>query len=403
MRDIPIEEWGEWRETWVNSLPPEYQAIYSIAITADERSILREGMRYIPVEEWGELRKTWINSLPPEYQAINNNDINEDERSILIDKMRYIPVEEWGELRKTWINSLPSEYRVINTNNIIVDESDIIIDKMGEMPIEQWKRMSQTWFNSLLPAYRALQERELLEPEVPLQELEESQLRQQHHNRVNAIISKQHLGIDIPDQSTQEWTNFATNLIVEYESERLPVVKDKETGEMFTKDRSKPLINSQGRQLKDEDLEILKDENGEILTEERGIGSARFLGDILIGGTTDGVDPNERERDEYKDLMNRVFIRWQIHKIEQNIIQEKHLDIEAPDRSTQEWKDFATFIRGVYKKYATNNLASRRVLEDYLGGGIDIEISLNKIRQRNEYKKLMAWVLKSWRDRQKGE
>lgn len=124
------------------------------------------------------------------------------------------------------------------------------------------------------------------------------------------IIGEKNLGIDIPDQSTQEWKVFANNLIVEYETERLTLVKDKETGGNFTKDKSESIINSKGKELKDEDVEILKNENGEICTEEHSIQYIRLLGDILLGGTGDSVRSNERDGDAYKELMTRVLRSW---------------------------------------------------------------------------------------------
>jgi hypothetical protein len=237
------------------------------------------------------------------------------------------------------------------------------------------------------------------EREIPSEGLQQLKLR--HRKRVDTIIHERNLNIDIPDQSTQEWEDFANLLILEYESEELPLVKDKQTGERFIKDRWRPIINSQGKQLRDKDLEIGMDKNGKILTEERGIGSTRLLGDIIIGGTSYGINDNERNKDEYKDIMTWALIKWQIRKIEKNIIQENQLDIEIPDKSVQEWKDFATFLRGLYKKNAHYDSASRQALEDYLAGGIDIEASWNKIRKSDEYKALLSWALRSWRDDKK--
>ena len=133
--------------------------------------------------------------------------------------------------------------------------------------------------------------------------------RQRYHERVQTFIQERQLGIDAPDQSTQEWSNFAANLILEYDYEKLPLVKDKKTGEIFKKDGSKPIINAGGKQLGDNDIEILTDDDGNVRTEERGLGHCRLLGDILQGGTGQ-ANSNERNSDEYKELMIWVLRRW---------------------------------------------------------------------------------------------
>ena len=171
----------------------------------------------------------------------------------------------------------------------------------------------------LPPANQAQQNQILLEEvdqqiqPIPQQLLEhfrqEDSNRQRHRERVEAIIQEQQLDIAVPNRDTPGWSNFAANLITEYESEELPLVKDKETGEIFKKDGSKPIINAIGKQLEDNDIEILTNEDGKIRTEERGLGHCRLLGDILQGGTGQ-ANSNERNSDEYKELMIWVLRRW---------------------------------------------------------------------------------------------
>src|SRR5262249_29436802 len=146
---------------------------------------------------------------------------------------------------------------------VIDSERSLLVDQMSDLPTDQWAERHQTWLNSLPRRYRAQQEQPLraaeqqervVRQQALAQARQQEQLTQQHRERVETIILDNHLDMEIPDQNTQEWTGFANNLLVEYDFDELSLVKDKETGETFTKDRWKPLINSKGKQLNDEDI-----------------------------------------------------------------------------------------------------------------------------------------------------
>lgn len=109
-------------------------------------------------------------------------------------------------------------------------------------------------------------------PEVDQQLLErfrqEDANRQQHHERATAIIQEQNLDIEVPNPNVEGWPDFAVGIINEYE-------------------------------------------------DQHGLGSSRLLGDILQGGIGQATD-NERNSDEYKELMTWVLSRWRDHRIQRD-------------------------------------------------------------------------------------
>ena len=249
----------------------------------------------------------------------------------------------------------PPTAQAHQNNWVLGTERDRLFHQTQNQPFDQQQARFQAWIASLPQADQA-QQNQILDQQmqpIPQQLLErfrqEEQNRQQHIERMQTTIREGNLRIAVPDQSTQEWSRFAANLISEYESEELPLVKDKETGEIvssqifgvnlpmsfhqgasvldspldqaqifemireiFKKDGSQPIINARGKQLRDDDIEILTNEDGKIRTEERGLGHSRLLGDILQGGMGQATS-NERNSDEYKELMIWVLSRWQDH------------------------------------------------------------------------------------------
>jgi hypothetical protein len=83
------------------------------------------------------------------------------------------------------------------------------------------------------------------------------------------------------------------------------------------------------------------------------------------------------------------------------IIQEQQLGIDIPDiyvsdERRTEWSNFAADLISEYED--EHGLGSSRVLGDILQGGTQEAASWNEIRNSQEYKDLMSWVLRSWQD-----
>jgi hypothetical protein len=78
------------------------------------------------------------------------------------------------------------------------------------------------------------------------------------------------------------------------------------------------------------------------------------------------------------------------------IIQEQQLGIGVPDENRTEWSSFATDLIVEYED--EHGLGSSRVLGDILQGGTQEAASWNEIRNSQEYKDLITWVLKRWHD-----
>lgn len=96
------------------------------------------------------------------------------------------------------------------------------------------------------------------------------------------------------------------------------------------------------------------------------------------------------------------ILRRNIHEQQmRTIIQEQQLgidipDIGVPDENRTEWSSFATDLIVEYED--EHGLGSSRVLGDILQGGTQEAASWNEIRNSQEYKDLITWVLKRWHD-----
>jgi hypothetical protein len=307
------------RQNWIDSLPQEHQAQQYQWLINREFLYLLDQTENLLIDQQRAIHQAWVNSLPQAYQAQHNQWLINREFWYLVCQTPNLSIDQQRARHQAWVDSLPLADQAQQNQRVIDTERDRLVDQTLNFPIDQQRAIHQAWVDSLPPAYQAQQNQILLEyvdqqmQPIPQQLLEQIRQddsnRQRYHERVQTLIQERQLGIDAPDQSTQEWSDFAANLITEYESEELPLVKDKKTGEIFKKDGSEPIINAEGKQLGDEDIEMITNEDGNIRTEERGLGYCRLLGDILQGGTGQ-ANSNERDSNEYKELMTWVLRRW---------------------------------------------------------------------------------------------
>ncbi len=77
---------------------------------------------------------------------------------------------------------------------------------------------------------------------------------------------------------------------------------------------------------------------------------------------------------------------------------EKDLNVDMPDQHTQEWSNFSAEILSEYED--KHGLGNSRLLGDILYEGTNQAHGTE--RNSEEYKKLMAWVLKKWKKRNSG-
>jgi hypothetical protein len=320
--NLPIDQQRPRHQAGVDSLPQvDHEQQDQMAIDRERERLVHQ-TRNLPIDQQRARHQAWVDSLPQADQAQQNQWLINGEHAHLVLQTIELPIDQQRAIHQNWIDSLPQAYRTHHNEGVLDTERYRLGRQTENLPLDQQRARHQAWIDSLPQADQAQQNQILLggvdqqiQP-IPQQLLEhfgqEDSDRQRHIERVEAIIQDQQLDIAVPNRYTPGWSDFAANLITEYESEELPLAKDKETGEIFKKDGSKPIINARGKQLGDDDIEILTDDDGNVRTEERGLGHCRLLGDILQGGTGQ-ANSNERNSDEYKELMTWVLRKWRDH------------------------------------------------------------------------------------------
>jgi hypothetical protein len=350
-------------QKWVASLPEEYQEEQLQHLINEESENLLIDTEDLDFEEQREKHQNWVNLLPQAYQREQSLLLLCSERKCLFNQTRPLPFNQRQKTYQTWFDSVPQEYQAEQPPSLIDSEMQILSQQIAYLnPVERGARFIDWVFSvpqeEQHQVIQILREQDSSVSQQLIEQFEQEDQRiQQHYERVQTIIREENLGIDAPDQKAPEWSNFAANLIVAYE-------------------------------------------------EKHGLGNSRILGDILQGGTGQ-AHSIERNGKEYKELMIWVLRKWkareQYREIERTVIQNEKLSIERlPDRSTQEWADFATNFKNLYKEHLPHDQKTSRILEDTLEdiieGGIHEGARWNVIRSNERYKNLMIRVLSIWRD-----
>ena len=311
-QDMPLKEKRKEQEMWIQTIPAEHQEEQYKELFAQERYALLERTQDMPIEEKRKEQDKWLKTVLSEYKAQQLNELLAPERDELIRETLDKPFDEAQADHEAWLQTVPKQYRAeqsqilqeayqqeLSMRQYIgqyvddvcqhVERMETIINEQ-KLEIEIPNQSAPEWTNFAAdlisenekqhgPANSVILE-DILEggthKEASWQEIRDSleykglmtwvlrkwQARNQYQELAQTIINEQQLEINIPDQRTPAWKDFADNLITKY--------KDK-----------------------------------------KGL-SKDILEDILDGGKHAGVRLHElRKTDEYKQLLSRILRKWQ--------------------------------------------------------------------------------------------
>jgi predicted Zn-dependent protease with MMP-like domain len=259
---------GEKRTSSNETQPPEALHREEDRISDSAQNLPSEQQQQIHQDLPSEQQQQIQHTTSQEFRSEQARSMYHIEGFRITDNTQNMPIEEQQQIHQKWLNTIPQEFRSEQAQTIYLIEGFRITESTQNMPIEEQQQIHQKWLNTIPQEFRSEQAQMLYLIENFRRE---DQNAEKHRNLVYNIIQEKQLNIQIPNQRSQEWRNFAANLISEYEDGI-----DPKTGE------------------------------------ERGLGSSLILGDFLQGGTHIEPSWNKiRDSDEYIALGTWALTKWE--------------------------------------------------------------------------------------------